>query len=124
MKRLFLYAILATILFCSCGASANLSKSIYLTEGMTKQEVLNIMGTPCSNEFNRGVTEWHYCSTGLEADKFLACYFEGDRLIAIKQYTVTTVDVGGASGHCSKFIKRGTYREPDVVIAIRARYGD
>ena len=95
-----------------------------LYEGMTMEQVKDIMGTPCANELSKGVTEWHYCTTGLDADEFVACYFEKGQLIAIKNYTVTSRDVGGSFGSCRKFIKRGTYREPDAVIAIRSRYGD
>ena len=34
--------------------------------------------------------------------------------------TVTISDTGGVTGHCSKFVKRGTYRTPDNVVEIRA----
>jgi hypothetical protein len=91
---------------------------------MTMPEVQKIMGVPCASELSKGVTEWHYCSTGFNADEYVAVFFEKGLLIAIKNYTVTVVDVGGISGHCSNFIKRGTYQEPDVVVAIRSRYGD
>lgn len=101
-----------------------MSQSYLLSEGMTMLQVQEIMGVPCASELSKGVTEWHYCSTGFNADEFVACFFEDGKLIAIKNYTVTIADTGGVGGSCNKFIKRGTYQEPDVVIAIRSRYGD
>ena len=126
MKKLFVILLFA-VLLSSCGITGQkyaMSQAYKLYEGMTMDEVQAVMGTPCATELSKGVTEWHYCSTGFNADEFVACFFEKGRLIAVKNYTVTTADVGGAQGLCRKFIKRGTYREPDVVISIRSRYGD
>ena len=125
MKKLILF--LATMFIVSCASlseGSKMSQSYLLSEGMTMPEVQEIMGVPCASELSKGVTEWHYCSTGFNADEYVAVFFENGLLIAIKNYTVTLVDVGGIGGHCSKFIKRGTYQEPDVVVAIRSRYGD
>ena len=118
--------ILIPLVISACGTTANMamSQAYRIYEGMSMDEVVEIMGTPCASELNKGVNEWHYCSTGLMADEFVAVYFEKGRVIAVKNYTVTSMDVDGASGNCRKFIKRGTYKEPDVVIAIRSRYGD
>jgi len=88
---------------------------------MTKEEVKAIMGSPTKSDFSQNVEEWHYCKTGLEADEFLALFFFEGKLVAKKNYTVTLSDAGGATGSCDKFIKRGTYREPDNVTEIRLR---
>lgn len=125
MKKILL--LLLPLIVTSCGILGQtpaMSQSYRLYDGMTMDQVREIMGTPCASEISKGITEWHYCSTGFDADEYVACYFQKGHLIAVKNYTVTIRDVGGAQGNCRKFIKRGTYREPDVVIAVRSRYGD
>ena len=122
MKKLLI--IVLPFMLVACGTTGALSKSYRLYEGMTMDEVVNLMGEPCASELSKGVTEWHYCTTGINADEFVAVFFKEGKLIAVKNYTVTLQDTGGVSGSCRKFIKRGTYREPDVVVAIRSRYGD
>ena len=49
---------------------------------------------------------------------FLLCFFYEGKLVEKLNYTVTMADTGGVAGGCSKFIKRGNYREPDAVIEI------
>lgn len=122
MKKLFILVL--PFILVGCGSTGALSKSYRLYEGMTMDEVVNLMGEPCASELSKGVTEWHYCTTGIMSDEFVAVFFKDAKVIAVKNYTVTQQDVGNASGPCRRFIKRGTYREPDVVIAIRSRYGD
>lgn len=123
MKKILFFVALP-LFFVACEATGALKQSYRLYEGMTMDEVVSIMGTPCASELSKGVTEWHYCTTGINADEFVAVFFKEGKLIAVKNYTVTLQDTGGVSGSCRKFIKRGTYREPDVVVAIRSRYGD
>ena len=38
-------------------------KNFLINEGMTKQEVIDIMGMPVASEFSKGVEEFHYCAT-------------------------------------------------------------
>jgi hypothetical protein len=47
--------------------------------------------------------------------------FHEGKLVEKLNYTVTMSDIGGVAGGCSKFIKRGNYREPDNVIEFRNR---
>jgi len=101
--------ILLIILLYSCGVQQKLSVSYKLSPGMTKTEVEAIMGTPTKSDFKKNVEEWHYCKTGISADEFLALFFYDGKLIEKLNYTVTTSDVGGASGSCSKFIKMGNF---------------
>ena len=78
------------------------------------------MGEPVKSDFDRNVEEWHYCSTGLYSDEFIALYFVDGKLLTKMNYTVTVEDAG-ATGSCSRFIKMGNYKVPDVVVEIRER---
>jgi len=111
-----------TIIFLTgCGVQQKLSISFKLTPGMTKDEVVNIMGTPVKSDFKKNVEEWHYCKTGISSDEFLALFFYEGKLIEKLNYSVTLADTRGATGSCEKFIKMGNYREPASVIEIRMR---
>ena len=111
-----------------CGGCASMytqqavNLAVNLKPGMSPAEATAVMGPPIKSEFSRGVTEWHYCKTGTTADQFVALFFEKDKLIETRNYTVTLGDIGGAYGACENFVKMGNYREPDSVVEIRLRY--
>lgn len=129
MKRFFRYinkynfitSLTIIITFTACGIQQNLSVSNKLNEGMTKSEVEEIMGAPVKSDFFKNIEEWHYCKTGMSVDEFIAVFFYEGKLIAKKNYSVTSADVNGAFGSCEKFIKLGNYKEPDIVAEIRIR---
>lgn len=121
MKNIRFILIFATLFLGSCGVQQKLSVSYKLNEGMTKSEVEAIMGNPVKSDFYKNIEEWHYCKTGMSVDEFVALFFYEGKLIAKKNYSVTTADAGGAYGSCEKFIKMGNYREPDIVTEIRLR---
>ena len=118
MRRILIVLFVAVL--ASCG-SAKMRRSYALEPGMTKKEVLAIMGEPVKSDFDRNVEEWHYCSTGLDSDEFIALYFVDGKLLTKTNYTVTISDTNGAMGNCSRFIKMGNYRVPDAVIEVRER---
>ena len=123
MKKFILLLVLTS--FVSCGSLVNkteieaFKKNFLVSEGMSKQQVIDIMGYPVASEFNKSVEEYHYCATGYGSDDFVSFYFQDGKVISKTSYTVTVAEVA-TTGHCSKFIKRGTYRTPDNVIEIRA----
>ena len=123
MKKLLILLIIITL--NSCGTkrlnmeAQALKNNFLVSEGMSKQQVIDIMGNPVASEFNKGVEEFHYCATGRSADQFVSFYFQDGKVVSKTSYSVTLAEAG-ATGNCSKFIKRGTYRTPDNVIEIRA----
>lgn len=69
-----------------------IENAFQLSSGMTKQNVISIMGNPAKNEFDLGVEEWHYCKTGVGVDEFVTVYFNDGLVIAMKPYSVTLRD--------------------------------
>lgn len=123
-KRLKIKNIFSLLIFLSltsCGVQQNLTVSYRLNDGMTKSEVVSIMGAPIKSDFFKNVEEWFYCKTGQMSDEHLALFFYEGKLIAKKNYTVTAADTRGIYGSCEKFIKMGNYQVPDVVVEIRNR---
>ena len=37
-------------------------------------------------------------------------------------HAMTLTDAGGAVGHCSMFVKRGNYHEPQIVVDMRVKH--
>ena len=92
---------------------------------MNKQEVLATMGdTPFASEFYGQLEEWHYCDTGMNGvSKYVANYFRDGKVFAMKPYSVVEKAEGGSAfAVCEEFIKKGDYREPDIVREYRVKY--
>ncbi len=119
MKKV-VFVLLVVFIAVSCG-SKKISQSYLLEPGMTKKEVMSILGAPTKSDFDRNVEEWHYCKTGLMSDEYLALFFHDGVLVTKTNYTVMQSDVPGMAGTCDKFIKMGNYKVPDVVVEIRSR---
>ncbi len=113
-------AIVTLMLITSCGVNQRLDNSLLISPGMTKGQVLSVMGEkPVKTEFSGAVEEWHYCKTGNKADQFIAVFFSEGKTIAMRPYTVTLSDTKGATGSCEIFVKMGSYREPSEVKELR-----
>ena len=103
------------------GVQQNISLAGGARPNMSPEEVVRVMGgDPMRSEFGDGVMEWHYCSTGMSADQFVAFFFVDDALIETSYYS-SSPGGGGAAGSCEINIKTGNYREPDRVTEIRVR---
>ena len=117
MKKIL--TLFVAFIFFGCGAK-NLQKNFLVSEGMSKEEVIKIMGMPVASEFDRGVEEFHYCSTGMYVDNFVSFFFKDGKVVSKTTYNVNAADAGYSSGHCKLFVKRGNYRVPDKVVELRA----
>lgn len=124
MKK-FVGAMSIMTLVAGCGVNQRLENSFQISNGMTKADVLRIMeDNPVANEFNGDLEEWHFCNTGMNGvSKYVAVYFNQGRVFAMKPYSVVEKDEGGnAFAVCEEFVKKGDYKEPDVVREYRIRY--
>lgn len=85
--------------------SQDMSNSVKLKPGMSKSDVESILGKPVKIEFSGNLSAWHYCETGWTADDFVVVIFDEDNVVEERNYNVTLAETGGATGHCSKFVK-------------------
>ena len=118
MTRILIIAALG-VLVGGCAGSTELSdKSFLLEPGMTKQEVLRILGQPKVNEFKGGVDEWHYCTSERMGgnDIYVSAFFVDKKLYAAKTY------IDNHGGDCEDHIKGERYREPDEVREYRIKF--
>mgnify|MGYP000909575513 CR=1 FL=1 len=117
MKKLAFLLLIGVLV--SCG-STKMRQAYRLEPGMTKSQVIEIMGEPMRSDFDRNVEEWHYCRTQIDSETFLALYFVDGKLLTKTNYTVIEENKGSL-GSCAQFIKMGNYRVPDTVVEIRER---
>ena len=118
----FLISTIVLLFLTSGCASVDLKRSFLIERGMTKSEVLALLGDrPATSEFKDNVDEWHFCRTGMMSDSYVGVYFIDGRVTAKREYTRNS-DNGGGGGNCKNFIKSGDYREPDEIREYRVRY--
>lgn len=82
MKKIHVLWVLSLlVLTASCGSMNKLMK---VEEGMSKQEITKIFGTPDYRRFDRGIEEWEYRSLSVVTGEY--------------KVTVITFDDGRVSG--------------------------
>ena len=99
----------------------NLEKASNINQGMSQQDVKGIMGDPIKVEFSDNKIAWHYCRTGSSSDEFYTIVFTDGKVTKMKSYGVTSRDVGGASGDCSKFVRPYDFDKADNINEIRVK---
>lgn len=122
MRKLLVTIVLVASVAGCATANQRLQNSFHIKNGMTKAEVLRVMeGNPVANEFYGDLEEWHYCDTG-PVHKYVAVFFDKDRVFAMKPYSVVESDEDLIFSRCEQLVKRGDYKEPDVVREYRIKY--
>jgi len=114
MKNIILLLMLV-IGISSCGTALQ-KKSLQVEPGMTKDDVVKIMGYPGNKQF-KGVSEaWQYCSTGIGSDRYYVVWFTNSSVTGMTTYS------GYESGMCDKFYRTVNWEDrPNKTIEIRNR---
>jgi hypothetical protein len=86
-KRLL--ALLLSALFFVLGGCANslVKQSAGLDRGMTKAQVLQVMGPPANKQFKDLNEAWQYCELGAMAGDFLMIWFYDGVVTVLTQWT-------------------------------------
>lgn len=100
-----------------------IEKGSELVQGMTEQEVINILGDSIVKEFKGNVTVRQWCRTGgtryTPYDRFLAVWFVDGKLTNIKNYTNRNQQ---QDGDCKTLYREVDWtEEPDQIIEVRDR---
>jgi len=115
-RSLSLSLLLLATIGCVDELRQPIQNAIALNTGMSMTEVSRVMGEPALSDTTEQVTEWHYCSTGTQADRMVAIFFIDGRLRETLYYSVSLSQAGGITGSCENFLKMGGYVEPNLVI--------
>ena len=120
MKKLIFILMVGSLLL-SCAAIKDYQKTFHqqdlsniaqIRNGMTQEDVLNIIGNPVQSELFNNIEEWQYCNTGAFEDTFVALFFVDDSLAVKYNYKNNSTDGSEGFGSCEKFIKKGNYKTP------------
>ncbi len=85
MKNILGFLALVVVM-CSCGTAMQ-RKSLLIESGMTKENVVKIMGAPGNRQFDGREEVWQYCATGLISDKYYVIWFYDSLVTGLTQYT-------------------------------------
>ena len=114
MKMNYLIIILALVM-TSC-AHQLMSKSVLLEPGMSKKELVELMGVPGNRQFKGNKEAWQYCETGGMADDYITVWLINGAVAGTQSYHNTGM------GFCSSYFKTVNWEEaPDAVLEIRNR---
>ena len=90
-----------------------------IRQGMTTEDVSNIMGEPILADSYNSIDEWHYCKTGRLKDAYVILFFIDNKLISKQQLlgNMFIDDIKNISrfGNCANFIKKQDYKIPSEV---------
>lgn len=87
MKKIHVIGMLLfLVLSASCGS---MNKIMQVQEGMSKQEIAKIFGTPDYRRFNRGIEEWEYRTLSVVTAlyKVTVIAFEDGRVSGMNTFT-------------------------------------
>jgi len=102
----------------SCGTSKSFeSLSINVNPGMTKSEVINIMGTPENRQFKGSDEAWQWCNGGYNGGgSYTVIWFYKGIVTGTTSYKIYNCT---ACSDCFRTIKWGD--KPDITIEFRNR---
>ena len=79
--NILLLSVLSLVFCCACGTTTK--KSMLLDPGMSKQEVLNILGTPDGRSFQGNDEAWQYQEiVGFGQCSYITAWFYQGHLVA------------------------------------------
>jgi len=80
----YLQVLFVLLVFVGCSASYN--ASLEVNNGMNKDEVLDIMGTPGNRQFNGAKEAWQYCDSKFAVDEYIVVWFNRGLVTGITTY--------------------------------------
>ena len=93
-----------------------------INSGMTKEEVIDLLGEPVLSDLYYNIDEFHYCKSGRFKDAYVVLFFIDNKLISKEQFLGNMIidDIKNVKhiGNCASFIKNQDYKIPPEVQAI------
>lgn len=115
MKKINLL-IISVVLFASCGIRSLQQTQALVNPGMSKKEVMDIMGAPTDRQFNADMEAWQYCATGIEGDHYTIVWFCNGTVTGLSTYNQNIL------GMCYQHFRTIRWEDaPDRTIEIRSR---
>jgi hypothetical protein len=116
MKHIFLALSVAGCL-SACATQPLTKKTLLIEPGMSKDDVLSVMGSPGNRQFKGNKEAWQYCQTGWSADEYILIWLVDGTVAQTQTYANTE-----HGGLCTSFFRTVDWEEaPDAVVEIRSR---
>lgn len=100
-RNAFFTIIFSALVLFGCSSTGSVGglreKSMQISPGTTKQEVLALLGTPGDRSFKGKAEAWQYCSTGFSQDQYMTIWLFEDVVHGMTSYTR-----GDAFGVCTQ----------------------
>jgi len=109
--------IIAVLLLSACGSLEK--KSILVSNGDTKADVIKVMGTPDDRQLKASNEAWQYCQTGagFGYHDYRVFWFYNGKVTGINSYKSSR-----PASSCMTDIKRINWEDaPDISVEIRNR---
>lgn len=120
MKILLLIAV---IILSGCYSQKKVQQlrqnQILVDAGMSKQEVMTLLGTPGDRQLNGDLEAWQYCSSSLTTFEFVVVWFFNKKVGSVttyKTYTCPTLN-------CNQCFRSVNFEAPpDAIIELRNKH--
>ena len=107
--------LLCAVLLAGCSLSGPFVKADYtqqdvenvkkLKAGMSKKEVVELMGEPVRTEFAAELEAWHYCRTEIAVDEYAVIIFRSGNAVQARNYSVVVSSDKSGYEDCAKFVR-------------------
>jgi len=88
MKRIILTC--GFILVSACASNGVISKSMAIQPGMSRADVVEVLGAPQNRSFKEDAEALQYCTTGAMSDQYVNVWLVDGEVIALTNYTDET----------------------------------
>ncbi|MAF91164.1 MAG: hypothetical protein CL674_14545 [Bdellovibrionaceae bacterium] len=115
MKNLTL---LISLFLVSCASSSLSKKTALISNGDSKQTVMNLMGPPENRQMKQEKEAWQYCETNFNQYQFLVIWLEDSKVSGISTY----IKGGRPFSFCTSNFNSIRWEDaPDTTIEVRNR---
>lgn len=105
-----------SVLLVGC-ANSLVKQSAGIDRGMTKAQVIQVMGAPANKQFKDANEAWQYCELGAMAGDFLIVWFYDGVVTGLTQWTDSS-----PAFDCTTRLRTVRWEEaPDHTVEIRQR---
>lgn len=80
-------AIATIFLITACATNGVIQKSMDIQPGMSRADVVNVLGAPQNRSFKENAEALQYCTTGAMSDQYVNVWLVDGEVIALTNYT-------------------------------------
>ena len=82
--------LLIAMCLTSCAAGGVIDRSMAISPGMNRAQVVEVLGAPQNRSFKQNAEALQYCTTGSVSDQYVNVWLVDGKVIALTNYTDST----------------------------------